>query len=219
MNNGNIIFKKPIIVCFGGPPFSGKDEHGKRFMDFIYENTSVPRVLSYDNGQGLRDASKDESLTEHMRNILSKSMNTDGKTVQAMITIRGLTEFLFKNNDAKTHFVLKGLFRNPEEPSLFVDFTNEYFPAVKKYFIRLNIPEDVIRQRFKEVKRSGRVDDEKDKLEKRIMAYRHTHWVYSGIKKRSDFIFFDVDGNKDISDVQENIRNMLTSIHVTLERH
>ena len=42
------IFKKRIIVCFGGKPGCGKDEHGDRFGDFLYKNSSGLSVMSYD---------------------------------------------------------------------------------------------------------------------------------------------------------------------------
>ena len=205
-----IVFEEQIIVCFGGPPFSGKDKHGELLAGYIQENTSLARTLYYDNGQGLRNTSKDRRFTKHMKNILDKSINTEGKTVPAMVTIRGMTEFLFNSNDGNTHFILKGVFRNPEESSLFVDFANEYFQNVPRYFIRLNISEDIIWNRFNEKKRPGRNDDKKDKLKNRIRAYRNTDDIYDEIEDNTDFIFINIDVNRPIQDVQEDIRLRLS---------
>ena len=204
------LFKEQIIVCLGGPPFSGKDKHGELLAKYIQDNTSLARTLYYDNGQGLRNTLRDERFTEHMKNILDKSMNTDGKTVPAMTTIRGLTEFLFGANDGNTHFILKGPFRNTEEPWLFIQFANEYFPKVPRYFIRLNISDDIIRQRFNSETRPNRPDDVQEKLEKRIEAYENTNEIYDGIVKSPFFIPIDIDGNRDISEVQESIRSWLS---------
>ena len=205
-----ILFKEQIIVCIGGLPFSGKNKHGELLKIYIESNTSISRTLSYDNGEELRKTSKDLNFTDHMRTILNDSMNTAGETVPAMITTGIMNQFFLENNDGNTNFIPIGPFRNSGESDLFVKFTDKCFQGVPRYFIRLNIPEDVVWERFNSEKRSGRDDDKRDKLKKRIRAYRDTNKNYDEIEEGSDFTFLNVDGNRHMKDVQEEIRQKLS---------
>ena len=54
-----------------------------------------------------------------------------------------------------------------------------------------------------------KLDDlNKKTIEERIKQYREkTELIYDKISKSSDFIFFDIDGDRNILDVQEDIRS------------
>lgn len=207
---GKIIFKKPIVVCIGGPPSSGKDEQGKLLVDFLSNNN--PNLNCYDNGEGLRNTAKNSEYTEYMRGILCKSMNADGKTVPGSITISGLTDFIFRTNDGISQYVLKGVFRTPREPEMFVEFSNDYLPKCPRYFVRLNVRDHTIWRRLC-VPRFGRDDDaDNETIKKRIKTYREqTNPIYEKIKNNPDYIFFDIDGEESIQKVHEEIKSRIVA--------
>lgn len=206
-----IIFEKPVIICIGGPPGSGKFEQGKLLSDLLMTNDQNLGCYDYDNGDGLRSMARNIEFTDYMKKILDVSMHMEGKTVPGAITTKGLTEFIFKTNDGKSHFILKGVFRTSHEPDLFVKFSNDYLSGHPRYFIRLSVSNETIQERINgrtDEQGIKRADDGKKKtIQKRINAYRwHTNLIYDEIKKdSSDFIFLDIDGEKSIEEVHKEI--------------
>ena len=206
-----IISRKRIIACFGGPSGCGKDEHGDRFADSFRVNSHC-NILCYDNGSGLRNIANNIRYTNHMKGILHNSIHVKGETVPGMVTISEIKEFIFKTNTGNESYIFKGPFRTPHEPDLFVEFTDKFLPRIPRYFVRINISDDVVRERLaKREDKDGnkRLDDlNKKTIEERIKQYREkTELIYDKISKSSDFIFFDIDGDRNILDVQEDIRS------------
>ena len=210
-----ITFKKRIIVCFGGPPGSGKDEQGDAFVSFLRTNSPNLGVNCCDNGEGLRNSAKNPEYTDYMKNILDDSINSEGKSVPGAITMSGITEFVFRTNTGNDHFILKGVFRTPHEPDLFAELAGDYLPGVDIFFIRLNVSDEIIWQRIGGNGRDGRADDNARTTKNRIRVYREqTNPLYERIKDHPNYIFLDIDAEPSIEEVHAEIKRRITDCFV-----
>lgn len=212
------MFPEPCIFIIGGLPGSGKAEQGELLSKFLFRYNSKLSVMRYDNGNGLREAARSPDFMDHMKNILSKSINTIGETVPGAMTINRWTQFLLEQNDGKSHFILEGMFRTSYEPDLFVEFTDKYLPGVPRCFIRLNVSDDVIWKRIGGEGRVDRTDDNAKTIKNRIKVYQEsTESIYDTIRGNPNFIFLDIDAEPSIEKVHAEIKREITE-HIVLSQ-
>lgn len=174
-----------------GPPGSGKSTQGKA----IAKDFGIPHVST---GSLLR--AEVEAGTELGREIAEQVANgimVPDKTVVTVLQKR------LAQDDAQQGFILDGFPRTPEQLPIYDELFPDGMPV-----LAIDVEDDEVRRRLLS---RGRKDDTAEVIDRRLAIYHEqtapllTEFAHRGQLHR-------VDGNGDIEQTQQNVRDLLNEI-------
>ena len=184
-------------IIFFGPPGAGKGTQAKVISEYL----ELPHLST---GDILRSKIKDkDALALELKDIMSS-----GKLVSDQLLNSIVSEKLI--NDCKNGFILDGYPRTLVQSVFlnnFLDKSNIKIDYIFNIEIEFNILEMRILKRSQEEKRD---DDNLNVLKTRYEKYLETTKIVSNsYKSQMSQIFYNIDGNEQISEITNKIKKIV----------
>jgi len=182
-----------FLILFG-PPGIGKGTQSEK----ISSDFNIPKIST---GDILRQAI--ESGT-HL-GLSAKKLMDNGDLVPDEIVL-GIVEHRIGEDDCKNGFILDGFPRTIPQARGLTDLMDSLnFPPCK--CIELQVPDEIIIERLLI---RGRNDDTEETIRKRLQIYKNQTKPVKGYYRENNN-FFQVDGNKPIDDVYQDLKAIVAS--------
>lgn len=206
--------EKPNIFIIVGGPGSGKRTQAELLKKYLIEKNPGRCIGHHDNGDNLRRVVENSLFTNHMRQVIDKAIHTDGITVPGAITTYLWMRSLLEMNDGKSDMIFEGVFRTEKEVKQFIVVTDFCMKDSPRYFIHLNVLDEIMLKRIKDredidgVKRNDDLDE--DTIKNRICTYNlESKPIYDEIIHNPDFISLIAKGEQPPEKVHEYIISYL----------
>ena len=197
------IMNTPQTFIFFGRSGSGKGTQARLLVKKLTE-TNSHEVLYLETGKKFREFMESDSHTAE----LTKEVINDGGLLPEFLPVWMWTDYLVKNADGTKHIILDGIARHVDEARV-LDGALKFYNREKPFVININMS----RERATELmKGRGRADDTDEDIAKRHDWY-DTDVVpaIEYFKNSSDYVFFDIDGEQSIEEVQAEIFNAVSN--------
>ncbi|MEK7552342.1 MAG: nucleoside monophosphate kinase [Patescibacteria group bacterium] len=187
----------PQAFIFFGASGSGKGTQAKLLLEYLEKKNR--KAIHIETGQKVREfIASDDSYTS----VLTKHVIDHGGLLPVFVPIWLWTEVLNKDFTGKEDLILDGVCRRvPEAPVL--DSVMKFYKLQKPIVISLNVSDKWAEERLKS---RGRTDDVAKYVKSRLDWFKKD--VVPAIeyfRDNPDYIFLDVNGEKSIEEVHENI--------------
>ena len=184
-------------ILFLGPPGAGKGTQAKILSQYL----NIPHLST---GDILRSKiNQKDKLGLEVKNIIAT-----GKLVSDDILNSIVNDRLVENSH--NGFILDGYPRTLEQ-SFFLNEMLNKMNINLDYIINIELNYDVLEQRIiKRSKEENREDDNMDVIKTRFMEYTETtKKVSDTYKENSSKIFYNIDGNDEISQITSKIKEIV----------
>ena len=187
---------KKFMLFLCGSPACGKGDLTKGLQEHFRKTDPRRNVLTHDNGEKLRAAVKDESVTKYMRECI-KSHTAAGTSVPAAISVLVWQKYILEEHTGEDNEILSGMCRQSDEPPLFNSSVKSFYEGYDVYTIYLEVQEEVARNRMLGNNREDRDDDGKiHVVEKRLKVFKeNSKPIIETLEESLDWPFLRIDGN------------------------
>ena len=193
------------IIIFIGKSGSGKGTQVSLLKDYFLSKQEEVVVL--DIGSGVRKISQGTGFVSK----LIKKKQESGQLLPSAVSSYIWSEHLFKVYSSDRNIIIDGSPRQILEAKNLKEFFN--FLDIKKVDVfYLNIKDEEVFRRIN-LRREGRADDlDMEKINKRLDFFNtDVLETIDFIKKENMFNIYEIDGQKSVEEISEDIKNKLIS--------
>ena len=185
--------------------FFGRSGCGKGTQAHLLQQKleqSGGKVLYIETGAKFREFMEKDTYTSHM----TKEVMANGGLLPAFLPIWVWSNFLIENFTGQEHLILDGLSRRAFEAPI-LDSMVSFYKRDRPYVILIDVSREWSKERLMGRKRA---DDTDEYIESRLNWYdREVVPAIEYFRNHSGYHFLEVDGEKTIEEVNEEIMDKL----------
>lgn len=196
--------KQPQSFIFIGRSGSGKGTQAELLVEYLKKQDPSHSVLYVETGAEFREFMKDDqSYTQ----ALAKKTADKGTLAPEFLAIYLWAHRMVTGMTENQHFIIDGTPRKYDE-ALVLDSVFDFYGLSRPHVFYINVSESWARSRLAS---RGRADDGKEEIDSRF------HWFDTNVmpaidfyKKDTRYTFHEIDGERPISEIHSDIRNLVT---------
>lgn len=188
----------PRTIIFFGRSGCGKGTQAGLLIDSFTKSDPKRKIVYIETGKKFREFMQEDSYSAH----LTKGLMESGGLLPEFLPIWMWTDHMVKNLSTEEHLILDGLCRRSSE-SLVLDSAIQFYQRKSPAVIHLDVSREWSR---KHLLARGRADDIKWNIDERLTWYdTNVIPAMDFFRQNSHYQFFDINGERSIEHVHEDI--------------